>query len=364
MSTLPHNRHQFYVDIPLVLLLLLLMSVSLVVLYSVSGFDTMSNQAVRFGIGFIVMSIILMTPKNIIRFFTPTFYVLTVALLIGVELFGISINNSQRWLNIGVAQIQPSEIAKISIPLMLAYYFYSKPLPPSWKDIGIALVIILIPTLLVFRQPDLGTAILVATSGFILLFLAGISWRLIFSAILALLVAIPVFWYHGMEAYQKKRVITVFNPELDPTGDGYNIIQSKIAIGSGGMHGRGFMQGVQSSEFLPENTTDFIFAVFAEEFGLVGIILLFSLYFVILLRCFWLAVKMTDNFSRLLAGSFIFTFFIYFFINVGMVCGILPVVGLPLPLVSYGGTSIMTLMLAFGLIMNLYAARDKEKEQE
>ncbi len=364
MSESPNNHHRVYLDIPLLILIILLMSVSLTVLYSMGGLDVMLNQAVRFGVGTVVMLVVLLIPKNFIRFFTPSFYVLTVVLLIAVHFFGVTINNSQRWLNIGITQIQPSEIAKISIPLMLAYYYYEKPLPPKLKDIGISILIIMIPTLLVLKQPDLGTAILVATSGFVLLFFAGIPWRLIFVSVIALIIAAPIYWMKGMEAYQKKRVLTVFNPELDPTGNGYNIIQSKIAIGSGGFEGKGFMQGVQSKEFLPENTTDFIFAAFSEEFGLLGIMLLFSLYFVILLRSFWLTLKMTDNFSRLLSGALIFTFFIYFFINVGMVIGILPVVGLPLPFVSYGGTSILTLMLGFGFIMNLYANREIKKKTE
>lgn len=362
MNASPPNQHRIYLDIPLFLLVSLLMAVSLAVLYSVSDLSTTANQAVRFGVGVVVMIFVLLIPKNVIRFFTPAFYIAVILLLLGVYFFGVSINNSQRWLNIGIAQIQPSELAKTAIPLMLAFYFYNRPLPPKWMDILVTLVVILIPSALILRQPDLGTAILVACSGFVLLFLAGISWRLIFVAIIGLMAAAPMFWFSVMEDYQKQRVLTVFNPEMDPTGAGYNIIQSKIAIGSGGMHGRGFMQALQSTEFLPENTTDFIFAVFAEEFGLIGIMLLFALYFLILLRGFWLAVKMTDNFSRLLSGALLFTFFIYFFINVGMVCGILPVVGLPLPLVSYGGTSILTLMLGFGLIMNLYGNRTIEEK--
>ncbi len=364
MSVNPNSHHRVYLDIPLVLLIMMLMSVSLTVLYSMGGIEVMLNQAIRFGVGIVVMLVVLLVPKNFIRFFTPSFYVLTVILLIAVHFFGVTINNSQRWLNIGITQIQPSELAKIAIPLMLAYYYFAKPLPPTLKDIAISLLIIMIPTLLVLKQPDLGTAILVATSGFVLLFFAGIPWRLIFAAVIAVVIAAPIYWEKGMEAYQKKRVLTVFNPELDPTGNGYNIIQSKIAIGSGGFNGKGFMQGVQSKEFLPENTTDFIFAAFSEEFGLVGIMLLFSLYFVILLRSFWLTLKMTDNFSRLLSGALIFTFFIYFFINVGMVIGILPVVGLPLPFISYGGTSILTLMLGFGLLMNLYGSRELKKKKE
>lgn len=357
----PPSQHRFYVDFPLLLLLMLLMCVSLAVLYSAAGFAKMSDQAVRFGVGFVVLALVLLIPKNIIRFFTPLFYLLTVVLLLAVEFFGVSVNGSQRWLNIGVAQIQPSEFAKLAIPLMLAYYFHARALPPKWRDLLIALIIIFVPVGLVFEQPDLGTAILVAASGLILLFLAGTAWRLIILAIILVLIAGPTFWHNGMKAYQKERVMTFLNPESDPTGAGYNIIQSKIAIGAGGLQGRGYQQGVQSAEFLPERTTDFIFAVFAEEFGLLGVVLLMGLYFLILLRGFWLAVNMSDNFSRLLSGALMATFFVYFFINIGMVSGILPVVGLPLPLMSYGGTSIMTLMLAFGLIMNLYGTRHSEK---
>ncbi len=355
--------HRVYLDIPLTLLILVLMCTSLGVLYSAAGLEKMTGQAIRFGVGFIVMTLVLLVPKNIIRFFAPAFYLLTVALLLVVEFFGVSVNGSQRWINLGVTQIQPSEIAKLSIPLMLAYYFYARQLPPTWKDLVASLVIIFIPVGLVFKQPDLGTAILVASSGLILLFLAGIRWRYIILSIAAVGAGAPVFWQNGMKEYQRERVLTFLNPELDPEGSGYNIIQSQIAIGSGGFEGKGFMHAVQSTEFLPERTTDFIFAVFSEEFGWIGVCFLAGLYFLILLRGFWLCIKMSDNFSRLLSGALMATFFIYFFINIGMVSGILPVVGLPLPLMSYGGTSIMTLMLAFGLIMNLYGTRHIEKEK-
>ncbi len=325
------NRNRFYLDIPLLILIICIMCISSVVLYSAGGVDKTLSQMVRFGIGLVVMSVVLFIPKGLIRFSAPIFYLLTIALLVAVELVGVNVNNSQRWLDIGVTKIQPSEIAKLAIPLMLANYFYVRKLPPSWKDIIVALAIIAVPTGLVLKQPDLGTAILVASSGCILLFLAGISWRLIIGSLILLVASIPLFWFYGMKDYQKTRVMTVLNPERDPLGDGYNIIQSQIAIGSGGVHGKGFNQGVQSAEFLPENTTDFIFAVFSEEWGLLGIAVLFTLYLLIILRCFQLTLKMSDNFSRLLSGSLIFIFFIYFFINVGMVSGILPVVGLPLP---------------------------------
>lgn len=357
------NSHRVYVDVILLVFIALLMGVSLVVLYSAAGLDKALDQALRFGIGFLALFLALLAPKSWIRFFSPGFYILTVAMLVAVHFFGVNVNGSQRWLDLGVGQLQPSEIAKLSIPLMLAYYYHDKPLPPSWRDIGMTLLIILVPVGFIFKQPDLGTSLLVALSGLIVLFLAGISWRLIAAAIIVVGVAGPTMWYKGgMEDYQKERVLTFLNPENDPTGAGYNIIQSKIAIGSGGMHGKGFMNGTQSAEFLPERTTDFVFAVFSEEFGLVGVAVLFLLFFLVLIRGLWLSVKMTDNYSRLLSGALVFIFFIYFFINVGMVSGMMPVVGLPLPLVSYGGTSIMTLMLGFGLMMNLYGNRRRQRK--
>lgn len=353
-----HHSHRVFLDAILLVFILLLMSVSLVVLYSAAGLDKMLEQALRFGIGFLVLFISLLIPRAFIRFFSSSFYFLTLFLLLAVYFFGVNINGSQRWLDIGLVNIQPSEIAKLSIPMMLAYYYHDKPLPPSWKDIALTLLIIFFPVILIFKQPDLGTSLLVALSGLIVLFLAGISWRLIILAVAFTGVAATAMWYKGLIAdYQKERVLTFLNPESDPTGSGYNIIQSKIAIGSGGMQGKGYMNGTQSAEFLPERTTDFIFAVFSEEFGLIGIAILFFLFFLVLIRGLWLSIKMTDNYSRLLSGALVFIFFIYFFINVGMVSGMIPVVGLPLPLISYGGTSIMTVMLGFGLMMNLYGNR-------
>ena len=362
MNTPALNQHRFFIDIPLLILILMLMLTSLLILYSTGGFDVMSGQAIRFGVGIVAMLLVLLIPKIFIRFFAPAFYFSTVILLIFVFFYGINVNNSQRWISIGITKVQPSEFTKVSIPLMLAYYFYAKKLPPSWKDIFISIFIIMLPTILILKQPDLGTAILVASSGFIFLFLSGISWRFILLVFILVIVAAPIYWEKGMESYQQKRVLVAFNPEMDPTGGGYNIIQSKIAIGSGGIHGKGFSRGVQSSEFLPENTTDFVFAAFSEEFGFIGVIILFLLYFLILFRGFWLSLKMTDNFSRLLSGALVFTFFLHYFINVGMVSGVLPVVGLPLPLMSFGGTAIITLMVNFGLIMNLYASRDVGKK--
>lgn len=348
----------FPFDLPLLFGIICLMTVSLVTLYSAGGVDTMNNQAIRFGIATVVMVFAVFVPVSWIKLGIPVMYIACVVMLIAVYFVGVEINGAKRWLNVGI-RFQPSELAKMAIPTMLALYLGRHKLPPTTVQIFIGLLLIVIPTSLVFIQPDLGTSILVAFSGVVLLFLAGLSWRLIIVALSGLLVAVPTMWFFGMRDYQRERVLTLFDPERDRFGSGYNIIQSKIAIGSGGVEGKGWMQGTQSQlEFLPERTTDFIYAVYAEEFGFIGVVFLFLLYLFIILRGFHLSVSMPDNFSRLLSGALMTIFFTYFFVNVGMVSGILPVVGLPLPLVSYGGTSIVSLMLSFGLIMNLYRYRD------
>jgi len=363
MKQIRPDAHRFYIDIPLLLCVLVLMAVSLVVLYSAGGTHTMFNQAIRFGIGLAVMVMVAFVPPSVIRFLSPFFYVVSIILLIAVYFFGVSVNGSQRWLSLGVTKMQPSELAKLSVPLMLAYYYSMRKLSPKWRDIIVSLFIIFIPVQLVYKQPDLGTAILIALSGLILLFLAGITWRLITVAMLLLMVCLPIFWHYGMKDYQKERVMIALNPESDPTDKGYNIIQSKIAIGSGGFSGKGYGRGVQSAEYLPERTTDFIFAVFSEEFGLRGTVILLILYLLLLLRGLWLAVRMGDNFSRLLSGTLVMAFFCHCFINIAMVLGMLPVVGLPLPLLSYGGTSILSVMLAFGLMMSLYSSHQHRSEK-
>ncbi|MPV86420.1 rod shape-determining protein RodA [Ostreibacterium oceani] len=357
--------HRFYLDVWLLVLIAAMMGVSLAVLYSTAGVERVNAQAFRFGLGILVMLFVLFIPRTFLIFFTPAFYGATVCLLIGVHFFGTEVNNAQRWLNIGIGRIQPSEFAKLAIPMMLAWLFYYRRLPPRLPDICWAVLIIALPAYLVYKQPDLGTAIILVLSGAILLFLSGISWKIIGTAALLSVVLVPFLWMKGyIKAYQKERIISFLNPESDPFGAGYNIIQSKIAIGSGGFHGKGYGQGTQSQfEFLPERTTDFIFAVFSEEFGFLGIILLLGLYFLIFLRGLWLSINMTDNFSRLLSGTLMTIFFLSVFINVGMVSGILPVVGLPLPLMSFGGTSIITTMLGFGLMMNFYGSRHRKQHK-
>lgn len=274
-------------------------------------------------------------------------------LLVLVLMIGVEKKGATRWLNVGV-HIQPAEIMKLAVPMMVAYYFSEKPLPPRFIDIVVALVLVFVPMLLIMKQPDLGTSILIATSGFFVIYLAGMSWWLIGGAVALVSIAAPLMYQFGMHDYQRKRVDVLLNPESDILGTGYHISQSKIAIGSGGVYGKGWLNGDQSHlDFLPEQHTDFIFAVFGEEFGLAGNVLLIALYVFIIWRGLYIATKGEDSFARLLAGSLSLTFFFYLFVNTGMVTGLLPVVGVPLPLFSYGGTSVVTLMTAFGIIMGM-----------
>jgi rod shape determining protein RodA len=248
---------------------------------------------------------------------------------------------------------------KLAVPMMVAWYLHEKPLPPWYRHLGIALIIIVVPTLLIAKQPDLGTSLLIASSGIAVLVFAGLRWRLILAALVMLIPAGLLLWHYGMHAYQRQRVLTFLNPESDPLGAGYHIIQSKIAIGSGGLYGKGWLNGTQSHlEFLPEPHTDFIFAVFGEEFGLVGVAILLLIYLAIILRGLYIAVSARDTYPRLLAGGVIITFLVYLFVNIGMVSGLLPVVGLPLPLLSYGGSSMVTLLASFGILMSIHTHRN------
>ena len=273
-------------------------------------------------------------------------------LLTAVLLFGHVGKGAQRWLDLGVTKFQPSEIMKLVVPIMIAWYVSQHDLPIKMSKIIIAFILVLLPTLLIARQPDLGTSLLIASSGIFVIFLAGASWKLIGACVGLASAFAPILWMFLMKPYQKQRVLTFLNPEQDPLGSGYHIIQSKIAIGSGGIDGKGWLQGTQSQlEFLPERHTDFIFAVFSEEFGLIGVGLLLTVYLAIVMRGLWIAVNAQHAFTKLLAGSLTLTFFVYVFVNIGMVSGLLPVVGVPLPLVSYGGTSMVTLMAGFGILM-------------
>jgi rod shape determining protein RodA len=349
----------FHIDPVLLFGLFVLMAAGLAILYSASDGSMLviQRQLIRLALALAVMLFIAQIPQQQLYFWTPWLFALGVILLVLVLVAGDIGKGAQRWLDLGVVRFQPSEMMKLITPMMLAWYLCEKPFPPKMTSLFIALVLIVVPTLLIAKQPDLGTSILVAAAGFFVVFFGGISWRLLFGSIAALLAMIPVLWQF-MHDYQRERVLTLFDPQRDPLGSGYHIIQSTIAIGSGGIYGKGWFNGTQSQlDFLPERTTDFIFAVFAEEFGMIGAIVLLTLYAFIIIRGLYIAANAQDSYGRLLAGSLSMTFFVYLFVNVGMVSGILPVVGVPLPLVSYGGTSMVTLMAGFGMLMSISTNR-------
>jgi rod shape determining protein RodA len=358
------NRRQgllavFHVDLPLLVGLLLLCGFGLVVLYSASGQDLgqVWRQVVRLGVALLVMLGVAQINPIALRRWSPWIYVAGILMLIAVLAFGDVGKGAQRWLDLGVVRFQPSELVKLAVPLMIAWYLAEKRLPPGWRRLLVAALLIVVPVLLIAKQPDLGTAVLVASAGVFVLFLAGISWRLIGGLVGALAAAAPVIWYL-MRDYQRQRVLTFLDPSQDPLGAGYHIIQSKIAIGSGGVYGKGWLNGTQSQlDFLPERHTDFIFAVLAEEFGLVGVTVLLCLYLFVILRGLYIASQAQDTFTRLLAGALTLVFFVYLFVNAGMVSGLMPVVGVPLPLISYGGTSLVTLMTGFGILMSIHTHR-------
>lgn len=346
--------YRLHIDPLLLIGLFSLMGLSLTILYSVAGYEMVIRQVIRLSIALAVMFVIAQIPPEIYQRWTPAIFVIIILLLIAVLVFGHIGKGAQRWIDLGFTKFQPSEIMKLIMPFMVAYYISEYNLPPRLKEIFVSLLIVLVPTLLIAVQPDLGTAILVASSGVFALFLAGISWLYIAIAATAVIAFVPILWFYLMHDYQRSRVLTLFNPESDPLGAGYHIIQSKIAIGSGGFSGKGWLQGTQSQlEFLPERHTDFIFSVFSEEFGFIGILMLLTIYLLIIARGLWIANNAQDAFTKLVAGSITLTFFVYVFVNIGMVSGLLPVVGVPLPLISYGGTSIVTLIAGFGVLMSI-----------
>ncbi|QSA96135.1 rod shape-determining protein RodA [Methylococcus sp. EFPC2] len=353
----PHQHwlQRLHIDWPLLAGLLALSGAAMVILYSAGGqkLDVVLRQAGRLGLALGVMTVIAQIHPRHLRAYSPVLYGLGALLLAAVMVMGETSLGAQRWLNLGVVRFQPSEMTKLSTPMMLAWFMATQPVPPRFRQVLVAGVLILLPTLMIAKQPDLGTAFLVGVAGAAVLFLAGLRWAYI-AALAALGGALlPVMW-HLMHDYQRDRVLMFLNPEADPLGRGYHIIQSKIAIGSGGLYGKGWLQGTQSHlEFLPERSTDFIFAVFAEEFGLLGCLGLLGIYLFILGRCFYIVVQAQDKYARLLSGALTVTFFVYIFVNTGMVIGILPVVGVPLPLVSYGGTSMVTLLAGFGILMSI-----------
>ncbi len=348
-----------HIDPILLLGLLLLMTAGLGILYSASdgSIEMVQRQLVRLAISFAVMFVVAQIPQHQLYIWAPWFFALGIILLILVLVAGDVGKGAQRWLNLYVIRFQPSEMMKLVTPMMIAWYLCEKPFPPRVSSLFISLAMVIVPTMLIAKQPDLGTALLVAAAGFFVVFFGGIRWRILFGSIFGILALIPVLWQF-MHDYQKQRVLTLFDPESDPLGSGYHIIQSMIAIGSGGIYGKGWLNGTQSQlDFIPERTTDFIYAVFAEEFGIMGAVVLLSLYAFIVIRGLYIAATAQDSFGRLLAGSLSLTFFVYLFVNVGMVSGILPVVGIPLPLVSFGGTSMVTLMAGFGMLMSISTHR-------
>ncbi|MFW5926717.1 MAG: rod shape-determining protein RodA [Wenzhouxiangella sp.] len=339
-------------------MLLILMAFGLMVLYSAAEQDigVVWRQGVRLGVGLAVMLVAAQLPARYLQFWAPWLYLLVLALLVAVLLFGVG-RGAQRWLDLGVMRFQPAEAMKLALPLLLAMVLNRRPLPPGWALTGLMLVLIGLPTALIVLQPDLGTSVLVGASGLCLLFLAGLRWRLIALLLGLLAAAAPLIWMN-LHQYQKDRILTFVNPEADPLGQGWNIIQSKISVGSGGLAGKGWLSGSQSHlEFLPEPHTDFIFSVLAEEFGFIGTISVLILVACIVGRGMYMASQCRDAFSRLLSGTLVFMFFLYMVVNVGMVSGLLPVVGVPFPLVSYGGTSAVTVLAGFGLVMGLYSRR-------
>jgi len=350
---------KLHIDIPLLIALLLLCSLGLLVLYSAADqrMDVVTRQATRIGLGLVGMCVIAQIPMRTFLWWAPWIFGLGLLMLIAVMFMGHTGKGAQRWLDLKFVKFQPSEIMKLAVPMMVAWYLNDKPAPPSFKNVTVGLIMIAVPVVLIARQPDLGTSILIAAAGSFVLFLSGLRWRLIIAAGLAAMAAAPLLW-HAMKDYQKQRVLTLFDPEKDPLGAGYHIIQSKIAVGSGGLFGKGWLNGTQSQlGFLPERTTDFIFAVYCEEFGFLGVLALIALYSFVILRCLYMAKETQGTFARLVAGSLALTFFTYVFVNMGMVTGQLPVVGVPLPLISYGGTSLVTLLLGFGLIMSAFTHR-------
>jgi rod shape determining protein RodA len=351
-----------HIDPILFILLTILVAFGLVVFYSGGdgSIELVQAQGIRIGIAFAVMVVFAQLDPLVYRRWSPWLYLAGLGGLAAVLVVGVGAKGAQRWLDLpgGLPRFQPSELMKLSVPMMAAWYLSQHYLPPRLSRVAIALVLVFLPMAMIIQQPDLGTSLLVGAAGVFVVFFAGISWRIVGAFFVMVSVAVPLLWFFVMRDYQKQRVLTLLDPESDPLGAGWNIMQSKTAIGSGGWSGKGWMQGTQSHlEFLPESHTDFIVAVLAEEFGFVGILCLLALYSLIILRCLHIAANAQDSFSRLLAGALSMTFFIYVFVNVGMVSGLLPIVGVPLPLISYGGTSIVTLMAGFGILMSIHTHR-------
>ncbi|AGJ61161.1 Rod shape-determining protein rodA [Candidatus Moranella endobia PCVAL] len=353
--------YKLHIDVLLLSVLMLLLLYSVLVVWSASGQDIgiMERKITQIIIGLLVMLVIAQVPPRFYEALAPYLYIFCMFLLMLVDIFGQISKGAQRWLDLGFIRFQPAEIAKIVVPLMVANVVNRDSCPPSRKHTAIALVLILLPVLLVAAQPDLGTAILIATSGLFVLCLSGISGKRIAVVTLLMMAFIPVLWFFFMHDYQRDRVIMMLDPETDPLGAGYHIMQAKIAIGSGGLAGKGWLHGTQSQlDFLPESYTDFIFAVLGEELGLMGILMLLALYFGVIIRGMVIASRAQNTFGQIISGGLMLMLFIYIFVNIGMVSGILPVVGVPLPLISYGGSALIMLMSGFGIVMSIHTHRN------
>lgn len=347
---------RIHLDPLLILGVLLVVFLGLITVYSASGGDLQvtKQQGIKALLAFGAMLVVAQIPPRKILTFTPWLFVIGLAMLGAVLLIGDVSKGAQRWLDLGFIRFQPSEGMKLLLPIMVAWLFAFTDFPASLTRYILGLILIGVTSALIFLQPDLGSAILITMSGLFVLFFAGLPWRIILGALGALAISTPIAW-NFLHSYQKQRVLTFLNPESDPLGSGYHIIQSKIAIGSGGVTGKGFLGSTQAHlDFLPESTTDFIFSVFAEEFGLISVAILLLFYALILARGLYIAYRAKDNFSRLVAASLTMTLFIYVTINIAMVSGIFPVTGLPLPLISYGGSSMITLMISFGILMSIH----------
>ncbi len=358
LSGIGNLLQRLYLDGPLLGGLMLVCALGLVVLYSAvsQNMDLWLQQLIRLFVALVAMLIVAQLPPDLMRRWTPWGYLAGLVLLVLVLVTGDVGQGAQRWLNIGI-RFQPSEIMKLAVPMMAAWYLHDRQLPPRFVDLVVIGVLIIVPTVLIARQPDLGTSLLIAMSGVLVIVLAGLPIRIMILLAVAAVPGAYVLWQF-MQEYQKQRVLTLLNPEADPLGAGYNIIQSKIAIGSGGLFGKGWTNGSQAQlEFLPERDTDFIFAVMGEELGLLGVLSLLGLYLFVVGRGLYIAIQARDTYSRLLAGSISLTFFVYVFVNTAMVTGLVPVVGIPLPLVSFGGTSMVTLMAGFGILMSIHRHR-------
>jgi len=356
-------RRLSHLDGILLTLVLLLLGISLAVVASASGQSParISGHLVNMGLALGLMLVMANVPPHLLSKVGPPLYAAGLVLLIGVALFGEVRNGSRRWMNLGIVAFQPSELLKLALPLMLAWYFQRNEGVLRTRHFLVGGALLLLPFLLILRQPDLGTALMIGASGFYLLFFAGLPWKVILGGATLGAASLPVVW-GLLHDYQQRRVLTLLDPTSDPLGDGYHIIQSTIAIGSGGLFGKGWMQGTQNQlDFIPERTTDFIFAVFGEEFGYLGVIFLVGLYLAIVARGLIIAARAPTLFGRLMAATLSLNLFTYMFVNMGMVSGILPVVGVPLPLMSYGGTALITLLLGVGILMSVASHRQLNK---